>query len=109
MNDVYTSYTGRPENGELFQHIIGNLLGSRKIGSKQVGQSFEAWTPSDDTGLVVSASQNTELENAFSPSLHHETAGEDDKQFEHIFYRHLEPPSFSATGDPNREAGKEQR
>ena len=30
MNDVYTSYTGRPENGELFQHIIGNLLGSRK-------------------------------------------------------------------------------
>ena len=106
---IYTSYNGRPENGELFQHIICNLLGSRKNGSTQVGQSFEAWAPSDDIGLVVSVSQNTELENVFPPSLHHEMAGEDNKQFERIFYHHLEPPSFSATGDPNREAGKEQR
>jgi len=83
---------GDRKMANCFNTSLAICSGAEKIGSKQVGQSFEAWTPSDDIGLVVSVSQNTELENAFSPSLHHETAGEDDKQFEHIFYHHLEPP-----------------
>jgi hypothetical protein len=44
---------GDRKMANCFNTSLAICSGAEKIGSKQVGQSFEAWTPSDDIGLVV--------------------------------------------------------